>query len=189
MKNVNQSSFCNTTLVSKSLTSSFFSTLPRRMAVSNERRPRIDAFQHQQNQRARSLEHILDQDQSRNSGPNYWVANGATLASRPRKPPRQQRAPSVENMLDESSLETNSTSIPSYCTVDRRMNPGGHYLRNNKRIPISSDESSDGRPAPLAQRRIYKVNSFQRPPTVSYVNERRLIVFFTESLSNHVHFI
>ena len=121
------------------------------------------------------------------SGPNYWVASGATLASRPKKskpgdrsrhavPPR---APSVENMLDESSLDTNSTSIPSYCTVDRRTrnlqppNSVGtsrhqqpHFRPKSRAIPISSDESSDnGRPLSVPpNRRIYKVNSFQRPP-------------------------
>ena len=62
----------------------------------------------------------------RNMGPNYWVADGAKLISRKRghatpvlnKRPQyqqhQQRASSVERMLDESSLDTNSTSVPSY---------------------------------------------------------------------------
>ena len=178
-------------------------------------RPRIDAFdpmhtpsasQHQQprHQRARSLEHILDCGGDRGhhgtaaaaagtihpAGPNYWVASGATLVSRPKKgravggggsrQPPPARAPSVENMLDESSLDTNSTSIPSYCTVDRRsrMQPPNsvgssrhqhhqpHYRAKPRPIPISSDDSSDpGRPVSVPpNRRIYKVNSFQRPP-------------------------
>ena len=62
----------------------------------------------------------------RNMGPNYWVADGAKLISRGKrgsatpvlnKRPQyqqQQRASSVERMLDESSLDTNSTSVPSY---------------------------------------------------------------------------
>ena len=137
-------------------------------------------------------------------GPNYWVATGATLATAGQKRThsanrnrergqrsagagrslvqRPQRAPSVENMLDESSLDTNSTSIPSYCTVDRRMRTQGglsgrtsgtpnmnyHNARPKRSIQISSDESSDPgflerRPASTAsQRRIYKVNSFQK---------------------------
>ena len=138
-------------------------------------------------------------------GPNYWVATGATLAAsagqnhsanrnrergirsagagRPLAQ-RPQRAPSVENMLDESSLDTNSTSIPSYCTVDRRIRAQGgfsgrtsgtptmtyHNARPKRSIQISSDDSSDPgflerRPAPastVSQRRIYKVNSFQK---------------------------
>lgn len=61
-------------------------------------------------------------------------------------------------MLDESSLETNSTSIPSYCTVDRRTRRPAPI--KPPRPPISSDDSSDGRPP----RRIYKVNSFQQQP-------------------------
>ena len=176
-------------------------------------RPRIDAFDpmhktatqnQQRHQRARSLEHILDagdRDQGHHrttvipgatihpTGPNYWVASGATLVSRPKKgrpsggsrQPPPARAPSVENMLDESSLDTNSTSIPSYCTVDRRsrMQPPNsvgssrhqhhqpHYRAKPRPIPISSDDSSDpGRPVSVPpNRRIYKVNSFQRPPT------------------------
>lgn len=156
--------------------------------------------QPQRHQRARSLEHILDGgDHHRghgtsggntHGGPNYWVASGATLAvSRPKKTGRSggegsrhtSRAPSVENMMDESSLDTNSTSIPSYCTMDRRSrgaNPQApnsvgtsrhqpsHYRPKSRPIPISSDESSDIGVRPLSvppNRRIYKVNSFQRP--------------------------
>ncbi len=182
----------------------FSSTLPRRALPTTDvtgshhfhpRRPRIDAFDamHQQgllqglgqannsqHQRARSLEHILD-----NGGqglPNYWVATGATLVSRtpkatPKAQTRPHRAPSVENMLDESSLDTNSTSIPSYCTVDRRRlnyrqtRPTGQaYSGRPRNVPISSDDSSEagGRPASsVSQRRIYKVNSFQQRPMVS----------------------
>lgn len=157
---------------------------------SRPRRPRIDAFdavmqyQHHgfdssRHQRARSLEHILDGGSgvvggSSRIGPNYWVATGATLVTSKRQ--RNSRAPSVENMLDESSLETNSTSIPSYCTVDRRAasrqrtsntnnnRPTSYLSRQKRGLPISSDESSDGRPASaVPPRRIYKVNSFQRP--------------------------
>ena len=137
----------------------------------------------QRHQRARSLEHILDQGSS--IGPNYWVADGAKLISHkrggasvsqahtPSMTPRnnntrplpqqpaylqqQQRASSVERMLDESSLDTNSTSVPSYCTVDRRIKP------RPRRPPTSSDESSDIPPRPLRPR-VYKVNSFQQRP-------------------------
>ena len=138
----------------------------------------------QRHQRARSLEHILDQGSS--IGPNYWVADGAKLISHKRggasvsqahtpsmtprnnntRPPlphqpaylqQQQRASSVERMLDESSLDTNSTSVPSYCTVDRRIKP------RPRRPPTSSDESSDIPPRPLRPR-VYKVNSFQQRP-------------------------
>ena len=126
-------------------------------------------------QRARSLEHILDGSSGSDrpphhvglrqpTGPNYWVANGATLVQRPPKP---KRAPSVENMLDESSLETNSTSIPSYCTVDRRKQ---RYPNRARAQLISSDDSSDTPPprAPVIpqHKRVYKVNSFQQKPNV-----------------------
>ena len=135
----------------------------------------------QRHQRARSLEHILDGSSSSDhhhhrpvhvglrqpTGPNYWVANGATLVQRPPKP---KRAPSVENMLDESSLETNSTSIPSYCTVDRRKQryPNRTHARAHL---ISSDDSSDTPPprtTPVIpqHKRVYKVNSFQQKPNV-----------------------
>ena len=100
------------------------------------------------------------------SGPNYWVANGATLAQHRPSNTRAKRAPSVENMLDESSLETNSTSIPSYCTVDRRKQP--RFARGRPQL-ISSDDSSDTQPPPRVpvippHKRVYKVNSFQQRP-------------------------
>ena len=56
-----------------------------------------------------------------------------------------------------SNIDTNSTSVPSYCTVDRRIKPRA------RRPPTSSDESSDGPPRPL-RHRVYKVNSFQQRP-------------------------
>ena len=103
------------------------------------------------------------------NGPNYWVANGATLVQH-RPTPRTKRAPSVENMLDESSLETNSTSIPSYCTVDRRKQ---RFVRGRPQL-ISSDDSSDTQPPPPRHqpvipqhKRVYKVNSFQQRPNMN----------------------
>ena len=73
----------------------------------------IEAFDvMQRHQRARSLEHILDRGLDQGTmGPNYWVADGARLISRNKratpvlaKRHQQQRASSVERMLDESSL-------------------------------------------------------------------------------------
>ena len=175
------------------LTLHLFSTLPRGRGLNTKQPPMAsEAFDvMQRHQRARSLEHILDQGSS--IGPNYWVADGARLISHkrgaggggpssqaptpsmtPKRPPaylqQHQRASSVERMLDESSLDTNSTSVPSYCTVDRRIKP------RPRRPPTSSDESSDVPPRPLQRPRVYKVNSFQQRPgqTVElYVDQQR----------------
>ena len=176
LDNSGQSSKENWLKRSKVIWKSNFRPAPRRTATSNRRHDPFDPIY--RHQRARSLEHILDGSSSSDqraqhvglrqpSGPNYWVANGATLVQH-RPTPRTKRAPSVENMLDESSLDTNSTSIPSYCTVDRRKQ---RFVRGRPQL-ISSDDSSDTQPPPRLpvipqHKRVYKVNSFQQRPNMN----------------------
>ena len=90
------------------------------------RRHVVDAVDHVGGQGHPHVGGLNSASSIRNMGPNYWVADGAKLISRGKrgsatpvlnKRPQyqqQQRASSVERMLDESSLDTNSTSVPSY---------------------------------------------------------------------------